>query len=216
MAGLPGWTFAPTFENAELARRGGSPVGTNQDAIQVLNFQLPKEVGAASANAISPLVGSERRGVNLGSAVLDSVLKTILGADAASALLSGSPAAAAPGRPGRDRGSDFLSGLGGDDHTTSRPQGGGGSSSPQGGLQAPPFGQEVPTLPGPDAPVVRPGVRGPTDPEEPTPLPGTETDTTEGWLGHERDINGRGLASPWDAPGRSPRMAEKYGYDMGY
>ena len=108
-----GYSFAPTFENAAQAK--STPGGTPQGAIQTLNFRLPRVTGAASAHALSPLVGQERVGANFGGAVLESVLRTVLGAEQASAILSGSPAASAPAtpanpisQPGRDTGSHIL------------------------------------------------------------------------------------------------------------
>lgn len=96
MANPIGYSFVPSFENAELGKRGGSPPLQPQDAIQVLNFRLPRVVGAASANAISPLVGEERRG-DFGGAVFRSVLRTVFGDDAAASF--GSPAASARSSP---------------------------------------------------------------------------------------------------------------------
>jgi len=101
MAAPIGYSFAPTFDNAELGKRGGSPVTQNQDAIKTLNFQLKPQVVGASGG-ISPLAGSSPRGSNFGGAVLASVMRAVLGADQASA---------------------FMDGIGGDDRRTSRDPG---------------------------------------------------------------------------------------------
>lgn len=89
MADPIGASFAPTFENADLAARGGVAGSFPQGAIQILNYRLPTVGGAAGVpGSISPLLGDTRRG-GFGSAVLQSVLHTILGPDAGG-LLGGS------------------------------------------------------------------------------------------------------------------------------
>lgn len=84
-----GYSFAPTFENAQQVRGGGAAGAQPQGAIQTLNFRLPSVTGAASSRALSPLVGDQQRGSSFGSAVLESVLRTVLGSDAVAALYSG-------------------------------------------------------------------------------------------------------------------------------
>ena len=91
MANPIGYSFAPTFQNAELAQQGATPGTAAQQALQTLTFKLkPKMAGAPG---LSPLQGSERVGSSIGEAVLASVLRTVLGIDAAALLQSGSAAA---------------------------------------------------------------------------------------------------------------------------
>lgn len=75
-----GYNFAPTFENAETGRRG-QPADQAQRAIQTLSFQLPKFAGAGRTG-VSPLQGQPFAGSPISQAVLQSVLRTILGPDA--------------------------------------------------------------------------------------------------------------------------------------
>jgi len=96
-----GYSFSPTTDNAEQARRGGSPPYRQQEPLRTLHFELPRVEGTPPAGSLSPLQGSTRAGSSIGQAVLQSVLKTVLGADAASAFLSGSPAAAEASAPPR-------------------------------------------------------------------------------------------------------------------
>lgn len=79
-----GVSFAPTFENSELAQ-SRSGFSQPQEALQVLSYRLPRVRGAGS---ISPLVGDQMRG-GPNMSVLESVFRTILGPDAAAAFLSG-------------------------------------------------------------------------------------------------------------------------------
>ena len=85
-----GYSFAPTFQNAELAK-AGVPNASPQQALQTLSFQLkPKMAGApGNADGLSPLQGTERVGSSIAEAVLASVLRTVLGVDAASMLPDG-------------------------------------------------------------------------------------------------------------------------------
>ena len=80
-----GYTFAPTFANAEDGKRGGTPPQQASGALRTLNYSLPRVAGAAS---ISPLVSQPGAGGALpfSNAVLQSVLKTILGTDAVAAM----------------------------------------------------------------------------------------------------------------------------------
>ena len=103
--GSLGYSFAPTFENAETAKRGGSPAEFPQGSIQVLNFRLPRVAGAPGPNALSPLVGDRPSG-GFGNAVLQSVLQTVLGPEAAAAVTSALPTAG-----GRDTGASILDEL---------------------------------------------------------------------------------------------------------
>lgn len=121
MPGSPefGATFAPTADAAERAKTAPPPY---QGPMQVLNYRLPSVTGAAGA--ISPLVGEPRR-PSFGSAVLESVLRTILSPDQVESLFSGSPAASqmqsSVGTPGRDTGSDALAALSGGDYASPFP-----------------------------------------------------------------------------------------------
>lgn len=186
-----GYSFSPTFANAELGKRGGSPATPSQDPIQVLNFRLPKVVGAPTSNALSPLQGDTRHGSDFGGAVLQSVLRTVLGPDHADAVMSGSPAAAASpvAMPGRDPGAGILASLAhqqaGTDTTAGwrnqeRNLGGGGGDVPEhdSGLQPPPFSSAPPRVESqppssPVPPVVIPGGgdRPPTPLESNDPTP---------------------------------------------
>src|SRR5438132_9063804 len=90
MAEHLGARFAPTFDNADLAKRGGAPGQFPQGAIQILNYRLPTVAGAAGIpGSLSPLIGDHPSG-GFGNAVLQSVLHTILGPDAGAGLLGGS------------------------------------------------------------------------------------------------------------------------------
>jgi len=77
-----GFSFVPNFENAAEQARSQSQVQP-QGAIKTLNFRLPRVTGSATANALSPLVTQEQAGSNFGGAVLESVLRTVLGIDEA-------------------------------------------------------------------------------------------------------------------------------------
>lgn len=138
MATTPGYTFAPTFENAEMGRRGGSPGEFPQGSIQVLNFRLPRVAGAPGPNSVSPLVGDRPTG-GFGSAVLQSVLQTVLGPDQAAALTA-APAAASRSplsAQAADPGSAILTQL-------LR-----GSSSAAPSTQGPDFSAPAPVITGP-------------------------------------------------------------------
>lgn len=103
-----GFSFAPTFDNAEQAR-GQMTNAAPQGSIQTLNFALPKV-----NNAPSPLVSDSRRSATFGGAVLESVLKTVLGPEAAAQFggfaaspepsMDAAPAGFAP----QDIGAEFL------------------------------------------------------------------------------------------------------------
>lgn len=80
---MPGYSFAPTFDNAEDARRGGTPAMTAQDPLQVLSYRLPKWTGAGGG--LSPQQSQTMAG-GIGNAVLESVIRTVLGPDASSVL----------------------------------------------------------------------------------------------------------------------------------
>src|SRR5688572_17472990 len=101
-----GYSFAPTFENAE--RRGVGP--RPQGAIQTLNYRLPQVTGAPSR--LSPLV-SDTPSMGFGNAVIQSVLRTILGPDAAASM----PNSGHAGMPGQGSmgGVPGAVGGGGDD-----------------------------------------------------------------------------------------------------
>lgn len=84
-----GYSFSPTAAQADEAKRGAtSPPFGSQGAIKTLSYQMPKFTGAASSAAISPLVGQESRG-GFSNAVIESVLRTVLGPDHASQILAG-------------------------------------------------------------------------------------------------------------------------------
>lgn len=74
-----GYSFAPTFDQAELGKRGGVPPTRPQSSLQTLNYSLPSQT---SAHAISPKVGNNQLGSSISSAVLQHVLQTVLGSDA--------------------------------------------------------------------------------------------------------------------------------------
>lgn len=90
-----GYSFAPTFENSELARGRGATGAQPHEALQVLSYRLPRVTGGGS---ISPLVSDTMRG-GPNMSVLESVFRTILGPDAAAALLSGQGAFPTGGTP---------------------------------------------------------------------------------------------------------------------
>lgn len=76
-----GYSFAPTFQNAEMGARGGAPPAQAQQALQTLSFRLKPRV-AGAPGSLSPLQGQDRAGSSIGQAVLESVLRTVLGAGA--------------------------------------------------------------------------------------------------------------------------------------
>lgn len=164
-----GYSFAPTTDNADLGKRGGQPPYRTQDPIRTLNFQLPQVTGA---NSISPLAGQTRAGSSIGQAVLQSVLKTVLGADAASAFLSGSPASAAITAPQPPR----MSMPGAPVSAAPRVRGG-----VTGGMTMDP-GPELNSIPNFSAgqSTVGGGQPRPPAPTNPTFLPGSGRDPIEG------------------------------------
>jgi len=104
-----GVNFAPTFAGAEQARQQGAQAQP-QGALRTLSFRLPQVTGSASKNSLSPLVTNAPAG-GFGGAVLQSVLRTILGSDALSAFGGGQQPQQQPSSPvlrTRDYGSDFL------------------------------------------------------------------------------------------------------------
>lgn len=129
----PGYTFAPTFENAQNARqtqRTQAPQGT----IQTLNFKLPETLGP---NAVSPQVAQPFTGGS-NNAVLQAALKRIFG----SMAQGGQPAAAAPMQPGMpaQAGAPAQSAM-----PAARPPGGGQYDVPP-GLQQHQGGYEQPWM----------------------------------------------------------------------
>jgi hypothetical protein len=128
-----GVSFSPTFDNAEQARRGQAGAGP-AGAIQTLNFRLPKFTGGGG---LSPLQTDTPRST-FGGAVLQSVLRTILGVEDAAQY--GGMDYAGVGGDGRDSGAAMLAaltgfgGAGGGGRTEGAPAfgllGGGGDSRP--------------------------------------------------------------------------------------
>lgn len=212
MVGSLGYSFAPTPENAEQGKTGGTPPQTSQSALQTLNYRLPSFQGATrSARAISPLVSDTQAGSNFGDAVIQSVLRTVLGPGGLDGFMgsggandevgpgsdrfyapgSRSPVASQP----RDPGSDVLqraSGLG----DVSRPPN--PSIRPGGGdigrvdETVPDFGKPASTAP---------------------LMPGGGTDTPSGWVQHEREMSTAALA---DAPTFSSVRQNKYDNGNGW
>lgn len=129
-----GYSFEPNAENAERARMGGAPGAQPQGAIQTLNYRLPRVTGAAG---LSPLVGQNKVGSSFGGAVLQSVLRTVLGAQQASALMGGED-----------------SSLGGDDRRTTDPGSAILEQLSRGSMSAP-------TFPGPSGPPSAPSTPDP-------------------------------------------------------
>lgn len=79
----PGALFAPTFENAELASARGGPAP--QGPLQVLSYRLKPT--PAVRGGFSPLASDRRSGVG-NNALIQSVLQTVLGPEAAQAFLA--------------------------------------------------------------------------------------------------------------------------------
>lgn len=103
-----GYAFAPTSDQAAQAKAGTvSPPAGGQQSLTTLNFKLPSasgDVGAAAEvpGAISPLIGVQPSGGgSLSSAVLQSVLRTVLGPDHANMVLPGAVGAPGTGMPTR-------------------------------------------------------------------------------------------------------------------
>lgn len=118
-----GELFAPTSDNAQQIR-GSAASAAPQGTIQTLNFRLPQVTGAAS---MSPQYRQEQAGSSFGGAVLQSVLRTVLGSDQASGYTDLSPG----GGGGSDNGMDILRMLGGGGSTMpTMPAGSGPSQAP--------------------------------------------------------------------------------------
>lgn len=75
-----GYAFAPTTENAQERPRGG--MDQSQRALQTLSFSLPTFAGAGRRKGLSPLQGQSFAGSPMSQAVLQSVLRTVLGPEA--------------------------------------------------------------------------------------------------------------------------------------
>jgi hypothetical protein len=161
MAGSIGYSFAPSFDNADMGRRGASPAAAPQGALKTLNFRLPRVAGAATSNAISPLVTDERRGSPLAEAVLQSVMRTVLGPEQAAAFTMAPPVTSpSPVRqPMRDPGSALFAQMG-------MPP----SSAPPRQQMTGPTPQPMPR-PTPPPPTPLPGVRPGQTPPAPMPPP---------------------------------------------
>lgn len=141
MAEQLGVSFAPTFENADLGKRTGTP---SSGPLQVLSYRIPKFRGAGGG--LSPLQGDERAGSSVGRAVLESVFRTVLGseADAFLASMSGGGGGSSFGQPARDPAADFWGNF--------ASQFGGGFAPPpvvRPGNTAPVDRQPAPTAPPP-------------------------------------------------------------------
>jgi hypothetical protein len=94
----PGYVFSPTNANADRARRGEVTPTTGQGPIQTLSYSLPKFKGAGG---LSPLQGDKPSGASpFASAVLQSVLRTVLGSEAEAffggSMDGGSPESSSP------------------------------------------------------------------------------------------------------------------------
>lgn len=118
MPGQPlGASFAPTNENAQIAGKTPGTAPSFSRPIQTLNFRLP-----SVKNAPSPLLSQDQAGSGIGQAVLQSVLKTVLGVDAASQLAQPSSAPSGGyGQPSRDQGASVLQQFLSPPPTQSRP-----------------------------------------------------------------------------------------------
>lgn len=163
-----GYSFAPTQAAADQTKAGGAPAFGAQGALKTLNFSIPKVTGAAG---LSPLVGDQPSGAGISVTVLESVLRTVLGPDHAAMVMS-PPQGPQDAHGGDDQGlAQLLASLGG------------------GGGQAPVPQQATP------APVIHPGQE--PNPEGPRGTgalydpPPTQTDTYQGWAGHEASLNNR-------------------------
>lgn len=109
-----GATFAPTFENSELATRDRATTRASSP-LKVLNYSMEPRV-AGSPGGLSPLQGQRFAGSPIGQAVLESVLRAVLGADASMFLNSGGQANTSRGPEGwggqsRDTGMQDLQGA---------------------------------------------------------------------------------------------------------
>jgi hypothetical protein len=103
-----GASFAPTFENARTMRPTGGGAAPSAQALQVLSYNLTPRV--AGAPGVSPLQGQKRAGSSMGQAVLESVLKTVLGADAAMDISQGAQSSSPFGTQGPDPGVSGMTG----------------------------------------------------------------------------------------------------------
>lgn len=136
-----GYSFSPTNENAMQSRGDrGQPASGGQGGagtIQTLNFKMPSIAG--SPHNPSPLSTDTQVGSSFGGAVLQSVLRTVLGADQAASVMNAAP----QGGGGGDQGQSILQMLGG----------GGPSQLPSHGLP----------MPASPAPQTTDGQMGPVD-----------------------------------------------------
>lgn len=168
-----GYAFAPTFDAAEEGKYGGSPAMTAQSPLQVLSYRLPKFKGAGGG--LSPLQGDMRSGA-LSSAVIESVLRTVLGSGDVQGWLSGmSSGPSAPGSPGSAAGDPgaFWASIwqppptpivrpGGDERPTAKPQP--APPSPPPGMSPPTFPDGTSGMLGGSNPLAT-GRMGPTYPD---------------------------------------------------
>lgn len=88
-----GYSFAPTFDNAEAARRTSS---APQTPLQVLSYRL--ERSPAVLGGFSPLATDQRSGVS-NAALIQSVLRTVLGPEAAQMFLQALEEGGGSGQP---------------------------------------------------------------------------------------------------------------------
>lgn len=204
-----GEVFAPTTDNAQMARRGGQ---RSQDPLRTLSFQLPQMSG-----------GQPRAGSSVGHAVLQSVLRTVLGHDAANSM-SGSPAAprVTGGAPGSMAGGITGGMPAPRDPGMSVPDFSGGAPSPMGqprarrmdGTGAPDFGIAVGEQDHP--PIVASRVpRMPSfDPTSPYDMAHVEEmphyNVADGYntgVAGGRGIPNSEVPAPWDMPAPARRPA---------
>ena len=93
-----GYSFAPTFENAEMAGRNAA-ISAPQGPLQVLSYRLKKT--PAVTGSFSPLASDRAPRTGIGnSALIQSVLRTVLGDEAAQAFLSSIDSQAGMADPG--------------------------------------------------------------------------------------------------------------------
>lgn len=208
MPGTLGYSFSPTAANAEDGKRGGNPPATSQSALQTLNFRLPTFTGATqSTRAISPLVSQNPVGSNFGDAVIQSVLKTVLGPGGLDGFMGvGAPQddvtgdrALPPGtrspiaQPGRDPGSQVFNDPGFNRAPSPNP-----SIHP---------GDFAPSPETPDFSKVNPSASS-----EPAVLPSNSSGSFSGSMGRERDLNSQSTSPSF---GNSV-FQDKYGNGDGW
>lgn len=206
-----GYAFSPTEAQAAEARSGQvSPPFGSQGSIRTLNYSLPKITGAAG---ISPLVSDQRQGSGISSAVLESVLRTVLGPDHANMILAPSPQPQGP--VGGQGGGGSDSGLAALLASMTGGSGGGGTAPTAASRPTPPPavhpGDDTTPRPTPDTPSMPSTREVITPPDEFVDRTGQQT------APRTPDFGGGNGGGGWQTSGSMPNARQdKYNWGNGY